>query len=208
MSDGIAQQWVTYDEEIVRVGQEVCKYLDIQFKLKRIAWRKSSPFLRLGSDDCLFVRGRGTLALPWWMRGRLKPEEWRPLMTSSLIYNRRLVWTFPLDLGIVLIGMVVLVIVGAGLFFPSFGAPGFLLYLVILFGPFLQQQFSQINKKLRLKADTEASRLVGISTFLGVLGKIDALGMEDVERTKQRRLSRYFSSKPNLRERIQNLGGS
>src|SRR2546428_14044849 len=151
MSAVSTQQWDDYDREIVKAGQEVCQQLSIRFKLSRVSWRKWSPFLRVASDDCIFTGGR--LVLPWWMRGRLKPSEWRPLMASSLIYNRRLVWTFPSDLGILLIGTVVLVIVGAGLFFPSFGAPGLLLYLVILFGPFLQQQFSQINKKLRLKAD-------------------------------------------------------
>ena len=205
MSHTIAEDSVKYEAEIVRVGQEVCRQLDISFRLSGILWRKSSPFLSLGSDDCYFVRGRGKLALPWWMKGRLKPEEWRPLMTSFLIYNRRLMWTMPEDLALTLLAIVPLTILGAVLFFPTFGAPGFLLYLAILFGPFLEQRFSQVRRNLRLKADMEASRLVGIGPFLAVLEKIDSLGMEDVERAKRRRLLRYFSSKPSITERILNL---
>ena len=205
MSDITSQEWVKYETEIVRVGQEVCQQLNISFRLSGIFWRKSSLFLPLGSDDCYFVRGRSKLALPWWMRGRLKPEEWRPLMTSSLIYHRRLVWTMPVDLAGTLLALVPLGILGAVLFFPTLGATGFLAYLLILFGPFLEQRFSQIRKKLRLKADREASRLLGFAPFLVVLEKIDSLGMEDVERAKRRTLSRYFSSKPNITERILNL---
>src|SRR3989442_16027918 len=108
MSAVSTQQWDDYDREIVKAGQEVCQQLSIRFKLSRVSWRKWSPFLRVASDDCIFTGGR--LVLPWWMRGRLKPSEWRPLMASSLIYNRRLVWTMPADLGFAIIMLVVLVI--------------------------------------------------------------------------------------------------
>jgi hypothetical protein len=205
VSKAVSREWVDYDARIVRVGQEVCQRLNVSFRLSAISWRKSSPFLRLGSDDCYFVRGRGKLAVPWWMRGRLEPEEWRPLMTSSLIYNRRLIWTMPADLVMVLLATFILLLAGAVLFYPTFGALGFLVYLFILFGPFLQQRFSQVRKNLKLKADREASRLVGIGAFLGVLEKIDSLGMKDVEWVKRRGLSRYFSSKPSTTERILNL---
>jgi len=203
MSAVSTQQWDDYDREIVKAGQEVCQQLSIRFKLSRVSWRKWSPFLRVASDDCIFTGGR--LVLPWWMRGRLKPSEWRPLMASSLIYNRRLVWTMPADLGFAIIMLVVLVILGAALVFSVFGTLGFWVYLLLLFGPFLEQRFSQVRRNLKLKGDEEASKLVGIGPFLAVLEKIESLGMEDVERAKRRRLSRYFSSKPSITERILNL---
>jgi hypothetical protein len=206
MSDPIAQGWVEYEEEIIRAGQEACQRIGIGFRLSRVSWRKWSPFLRVSSDDPIFTAG--ALVLPWWMRGKLKPSEWGPLMASSLIYNRRLIWTMPGDLGLAILTLVVLAILGGGLVFSVFGVAGFWVYLLILFGPFLEQRTSQVRRNLKLKADFEASKLFGTGPFLSVLEKIDALGMKDMDRTKKRRLSRHFSSKPSLTERIQNLARS
>ena len=127
-------------------------------------------------------------------------------MASSLIYNRRLVWTMTQETALTMIMLVILGIGGIGLFYQILGTPGVLLYLVFLFGPFLQYRFSQEKRKLKLKADIEGSKLVGTDTYSAVLEKIDALGMKDMERLKKRRFSRYFSSKPSIIERIQNLG--
>jgi Zn-dependent protease with chaperone function len=140
------------------------------------------------------------------MRGRLRPSEWRPLMASSLIYNKRLFWTMTEDTAITVIMLVILVIGGIGLFFEILGTPGVLLYLILLFGPFLQYRFSQEKRKLKLKADIEASKPLGSDAYSAVLEKIDALRISDMERRKKRKLSRYFSSSPSLTERIQNLG--
>lgn len=126
-------------------------------------------------------------------------------MASSLIYNKRLFWTMTEDTAVTLVMMVILSIGGGGLIFKILGPPWVLLYLVFLFGPFLQYRFSQEKRKLKLKADAESSKLVGTDTFLAVLEKIDAIRMKDVERAKKRKLSRYFSSKPDIAERILNL---
>jgi hypothetical protein len=48
---------------------------------------------------------------------------------------------------------------------------------------------SQVRRKLKLRADVEASRLVGANTFLTVLEKIDSLDVEDVERVKRTRFA-------------------
>ncbi len=110
-----------------------------------------------------------------------------------------------MDLGLAILTLVVLVIFGGVLIFSVLGAVGFWVYLLILFGPFLEQRTSHVRKNLKLKGDFEASKLVGTGPFLSVLEKIDALEMKDMERTKKRKLSRYFSSKPSITERIQNL---
>jgi len=206
VSEALSREWVEYDAEIVRVGQEVCQLLGIKSRLSRVSWRKWSLLVRASSDDCIFAGS--VLALAWWMRGRLRASEWRPLMASSLIYNRHLFWTITEDTAITIVMMVILSIGGGGLIFEILGIPGVLLYLVFLFGPFLQYRFSQEKKKLRLKADVQASKLIGVDVFLAVFEKIDSLGMEDVQRVKRRRLSRYFSSKPSITERILNLRGA
>jgi len=204
ISDTIAHEWVEYDAQIVKVGKEVCQLLGVKSKLSRVSWRKWSPFVRVSSDDCIFAGG--VLALAWWMRGRLTPSEWRPLMASSLIYNKRLFWTMTEDMAITMIMMVILGIGGIGLFFEILGTAGVLLYLILLFGPFLQYRFSQEKGKLKLKADVEAAKLLGTDAHLAVLEKIDSLRIDDMELRKKRRLSRYFSSSPSLTERIQNIG--
>jgi hypothetical protein len=203
VSDAIPREWVEYDQDIVRAGHEVLQQLGMTFKLSRISWTKWSPFLRVSSDECIFTGG--ALVLPFWMRGKLKPPEWTPLMASSLIYNRRLVWTMSDDAVITFLLVVALGIGGSAFVFATLGGPALLVYLALLFGPFLQHRFSQVRRKLKLRADVEASRLVGASSFLTILEKINSLDMEDVERVKRRRFARYFSSKPSITERILNL---
>jgi len=78
------------------------------------------------------------------------------------------------------------------------------LFLVID-GPIFVNGFTQGEKKLKLQADLLAARAEGKEEFLSVLRKIQELGLSDVRKTERRQLSRHFSSKPSLSERIHNL---
>jgi len=53
-----------------------------QVQTLQVLMEKMVSFSAVCSDDCIF--SGGVLVLPWWMGGRLKPSEWKPLMASIL----------------------------------------------------------------------------------------------------------------------------
>ena len=162
---------------------------------------------RMDSEECGFHGD--TILLPKRMRGVLDPEEWRPIMASSLIYRKRLRRSQPWRLGLAILLAPALVIFGGAILYGTFGPERFpilsAVYLVLFVLPILVSLVTQAQKKLRLEADAEAARSIGSAAFLTVLRKIDGFRLEDVETTKTRRIFRHFSSKPDIAERIANL---
>jgi len=116
------------------------------------------------------------------MREKLDPEEWRPLLASSLIYEARL--KIRRELATVL-AFSPLIIDGLGwleLFtLAGISVPWLIILLVGLFPAlflswFLAQWFS---RRLRLGADILAAGHVGRDTLRRVLEKMKTLGLVD-----------------------------
>lgn len=89
--------------------------------------------------------------------------------------------------------------------------PGLILLYPVLILPlaFLGgKRYSKDLKKARLEADTQASVVVGKSSLLDVLKKIDNMGLDDIDRLKTGRRGRGPAGLPSITERIQNLQGT
>jgi len=194
-----------YENRIATVGAEACAQLGCAFTISGIVWMDRTFVRRVGSDDCIFAGGR--IILPRRMAGKLEPEDWRPLMISSLLYRRRLVWTMPIDMLITLLITPMLTILTAALVF-AFVSRNFvaiLLFLAVIIGLFLSTRIAQARKKLWLRADTEAAKMSGNEAFTLVLRKIESFDTNKNEKAKNRWFSRYLSSRPTIPERILNL---
>ena len=161
-----------------------------------------------------------TVILPTEMKGKLDPEEWRPLLASSLIYEAKL--RIKRDLVFIFLSTPIIIdALGWWELFagstPSSGIPALLLILDIagLFGALaltglLVKRFS---RRLRLRADALAVELVGREALAKVLEKIKAQGLADSYAGVTWGGGYPFSSelmngRPTLTERITNLVGT
>ena len=220
------------DQDIVRIAKEVIEELGISsFRPVSVSWTDELPWTLADSEStipeltgivkrnvpigwCVFTWDR--VLLPTGMKGKLDPEEWRPLLASSLIYESKL--KTRRDLGVVLVSTPV-IIDGLGwleLFAvstPEAGIPAllFVLDFVGLFAAFFLMGFMAkwFSKRLRLRADTLATEHVGREALGRVLEKMEALGLAD-EYAGLRFNGFTFSSeimsgRPTLAERIMNL---
>jgi len=208
-------------QKILEMAVGLCLLLDLPvFYLKTLTWSDRTGSMRGGggrivpSDQCL-VLPSGDIILPKRMKERLLVDEWKPLIASSLIYEKKLL---PKLRGkavklIIVPTAALTAIVGVFLaltrsFWVTIPFPVGLLVLaippsiVLFLGLDL---FTPYEKNARLQADIEATRLVGRSFFLEVLRKIDSLGMKDVEERKTKMAEGSSSEFPSLTERVQNL---
>jgi len=210
-------------QKILEMAVGVCLLLDLPvFYLKTLEWSDKTASLRGGggqivpSDQC-FILPAGDVILPKHMKEKLSVDEWKPLIASSLIYERKLL---PMLRGKVLKLIVVptatsTVVAGvflaltrsfwAALPFPTglvvFAVPPSIVLFLGL------GRFTPYQKSARLQADMQATRLVGREFFLEVLRKIDGLGMEDIEERKRKNSEGSSSEFPSLAERLENLLG-
>jgi hypothetical protein len=195
-----------YDNQVLQQAQDLCKVLNLVYQVKRILW--IDPFFtrnKIGSDECRF--GLDVVALPRGMRKRLEPTEWRPLIASSLI-RKLLAPQMPWEVLLTAFVTFWIMVIGGGVFAALFGNKAgtpFLIYTLFVAVPFAANRIKQAWKKRWLKADFLSTKVVEKDVFLSVLRKIDGMGLEDVIQTENRSLSRHFSSKPSVAERISNL---
>jgi hypothetical protein len=141
-----------------------------------------------------------TLYVASSMMGRLRPEEWRPIVASSMIYYAKLATRK--DVGIITRMTLFVLLVGAGLFALLLAGIGFwdfmLLLLAVYLGVTLGGVFLLVNPYLRnlwLKADRIAADYVGHMVMIAVLEKVQGFRITELEGGR-------FGDKPSLTERI------
>ena len=151
----------------------------------------------------------GEIILPAQMVGKLTPEEWKPLVASSIIFQytiiRRQNWAALPLIALPLAGAVALTLVLIGVLDPrrSNGLleitliGSVLTATLVLMMPYLNR-WSQGG---RLKADREAARIVGKDSMLQSLTRIRNLAQEA---NTQRRI-RGYGFAPSLNQRIAKL---
>lgn len=197
-------------ESAISLGQQ----LDIsKLNLKDVRWMEWIPAGRtvrpIPSDWCFFLRH--SMVMPAHMIGKLAIEEWRPLIASSILYEKKLVPSLRRK-SLILFGLPTILFL-TGIFVSTYFLRNALLPLIIfvlLFIPlsiFGSGKYSSYLKRARLEADTQASVLTGKDSFLDVLRKIDMMGLVDIERLKTGKRSRRLAGLPNITERIENLQG-
>lgn len=229
------------DLEIIEAAREVASRLSIRFDPLAIQWGfpvlggvgSTHPYIETSRSDysrpdqCVAgrVMGVGTLFLAPVMRGRLTPNEWKPLIAASLIfyYDRKIrlaLWSRYVPA--VLLALLPIILWGIALL-TSKGAEASADWLVIPVGPLvillvyiilsigLQFFGRRWYRTLWLRADLLASRLVGKDNFIQVLLKIKETGLP--ERTRHPwvpnllRLPFADIDRPILSERAKNLSG-
>jgi hypothetical protein len=151
----------------------------------------------------------GEIILPAQMVGRLTPEEWRPLVASSIIFQytiiRRQNWAALPLIALPLAGAVALTLVLFGILDP--GRSNGLLAITLIGSVFtatlvlMMPYLNRWSQGGRLKADREAARIVGKDSMLQSLTRIRNLAQE----TSSQRRIRGYGFAPSLNQRIANL---
>ncbi len=178
--------------------------------LRDIRWMEWIPAGRstrsVPSDWCTFLRH--SMIMPARMMGKLTVEEWRPIIASSLVLEKKIKRSMR-GTTFLLTGMPLIVALGGTIGFAILLQmpwiiilyPALLFPLAILGG----RRYNSDLKKARLEADTQSSVVMGKELLLQVLKKIDTMGLDDIDRLKSGRGGRRLASLPGITERIENL---
>ena len=165
---------------------------------------QSGRSIRRIPPDWVFLR-RHRLLMPAMMLGRLSVDEWKPIIASSIQFEKRtkrslwgwtiLLSSLPLAL---LIGIAALVFVYSAIWVPF-------LYFVLIFPlVYLVNRLAMpYMRRARLKADNESSLTVGKERLLNVLQKIQTTSLDS-----QGQVARTGNVYPTISERIMNLQSS
>ena len=195
-----------YDGLIVEEAQDLCKIFNLTTKVGRVVWLDRMLGMKINSDECRFGADRVFCANR--MRGRLQPEEWKPIIASSLVFRKILVRNMPASYLVALPILLVVTLIGAGIssLLGSYEDLFFLSFILLVDVPILWNAIARAHKKRRLEADVVSAGALGRDQFLNVLSKIEGFGLDDVINIAERRgIRRHFSAKPSLPERIVNL---
>jgi len=224
------------EQDILRITKELIEQLNVSsFRPVSVSWAEYVPMTMPDSENmfpemaglvkrevpigwCVFTWNR--VVLPAEMKGTLDPEEWRPLLASSLIYEAKL--RVKRDLVFISLSTPIIIDVLGwwGLFAVSTlasGIPALLLILDIagLFGALaiIGLLVKWFSRRLRLRADTLAAELVGREALERVLEKMKGQGLVDSYAGVTWGGGYPFSSelmngRPTLTERITNLTGT
>ncbi len=198
---------------ILVIAKDICEQLRISWVPRRMSWsdlysphdltdpRSPPVFFDVPSDHPVMFGD--TLYVAPSMMGRLRPEEWRPIVASSMIYYSKLVTRK--DFGIIIRMAPLVVLVGGSLYALLLAGMDFwdfsLLLVLAFVGVAIMGVFFLIapyRRKLWLRADRIAADYVGLLVMIGALEKIQAFGIREFE-------GRRFSDKPSLGQRISKL---
>lgn len=195
-----------YDSLLIEEAQDLCKTFNLTTKVRRVFWLDRILWSKINSDECRF--GADGVFCPDRMKGRLEPEEWKPIMASSLVFRKILVRNMLASYLVALPVLLVVTLIGAGIstLLGNYEDLFFLSFILLVDVPILMNAIARAHKKRRLEADVVVAGALGKDQFLNVLSKIEGFGIDDVvERTERRGIGRHFSGKPSLPERIANL---
>jgi hypothetical protein len=208
------------DRGILQQIPVLCDLLGLERKRPaKLLWQEKVVTARRTTSvpaDYLYVNGR-RVTLAKRLQGLLSPEEWKPLLGSTLLVRSWEAHRFRKAVaGAVLIGAIyyasalyiatqssapILGTFSSGsrflLVFPAIPVS----LTALLFWLFDRRSGSEARKDI-LRADLQMAEVIGRDQFLAVLHKIDNMGFKD----EQKLIPRSFRSRqPSIRERIQNL---
>jgi hypothetical protein len=220
------------DDRILEISRELCEQLNItNYNPTSVTWRSDiqrgrtrggTPIMGvLPWDIC--VLAKNTIILPAHMREELEPDQWRPIIASSLFYKKTL--RTRIIIGITL-RTVLFAAIALALYFalqillpqpytatqsngasntgPLGGFVGILLAPIILFVGPSDLSYTYL-KRTRLLADQEAADIVGAPLFISVLTQIQQLDTNGSGNTGNRRGAGGGYSLPTIQQRLQNL---
>ncbi len=194
------------DEKILELSQKLCRELRVtRKKPQKLVWSETVP-----SDECEFTppafRSRG-IRLNLALRDKLAPEEFGPIIASSLIFTKIRQWEeIRLFLPMLLPWILVVSIV---LLFRQRVDPRAIVTIAIITWPLIAlvsaTRFARHLRRLKLIADKRAADFVRRESLLSTLTKIEGLRLKDVEVLRRGGFRAILSSKPTIDQRIGNL---
>jgi len=201
------------DAGIVELIASLGQQLEIpKLDVREVRWSKIIPVSRaavpIPSDWCFLVRQ--AIVMPARMMGKLTIEEWRPLIASSVLFQKKLRRSVDRRRWLYILLPTFLVLVGSTAVDVILRIYWISLIILLMVFPVIivgNRHYGPYLKKARLDADTQASVLTGKEPFLEVLRKIDTMRQGDAEMTNAEKRSRRPLSLPTLAERIDNLQG-
>ena len=190
------------DEKILSIIRELCAQLNYyKLNIQSINWLNRMGIRRFPPDALLINPRFHTILLSTQAMGQLTPEEWRPLLASSLLYyknhNRGMLKTLLPMFSLVLLMPFVLL---ADFTFLNSQSPiiydGVIIVLIIFV--ILSYLVSMnLMKKFYLKMDDKAAQFLGKDALLASLTKLDMI--------KGGSPGRRGFIRPSLQERIRHL---
>jgi len=198
------------DSEILNITREISERLDLDFGPTKVDWQDivaDGRYLKRVDYDEPII-GRTHIILANAMKGKLTPEEWKPLIMSSLLYSEKLVWERNKKVGLSILPIFVPVI--AGFFAPIYLLPYSLGKLVLgAYLPFfvlgliyMVYRGNLVYRSYRTRADQETAKILGKDLILNTLLKIDAMHLPNLEAEKMRRRLSRTMWRPNISDRI------
>ena len=187
------------DPQILQITNSLCQQLDItNYHPTFVSWQvyayknRRNPTNRreFPSDECLLEKY--SITLSGSMRGKLEPDEWKPIIASALIFSKKMRrrtfygFLFP---GILFVALAFLIFVEFPILFPQpysstdrgtpftvpIGSVFGNIIALILGGPGTVVVGTILARKTRLLADKRAAGIVGNEVFLSSLRKIAGL---------------------------------
>ncbi len=161
-------------------------------------------------SDYAFIGGK-RIILPKRLQNVLTPDEWKPILSTSLIMRS---WARPrlVKTGIpaALIGLAFYLPIlyldihnsSQNLVLAALANPVWAILVTVIAFVLLGRIYSPAAHMEVLTADLQVAGLIGRDLFLNTLRKIDSMGFKDVEKL-ERKSSRY--TQPSIKERIRNL---
>jgi hypothetical protein len=181
-----------YDQRILDITKELCLQLDIaNYNPIFVSWEGSDSRSRVPVefryDECLIERNCVTVSPK--MKDVLEPDEWRPIIASSLIFTKKLrrrgiQWTaivFAFLLGIAVGLFYALPILLPEPFTASKGGSTYSVSVGAAFAPIMGLFLVTagtvvisviIARRLRVVADEKAADIVSTTSFLTTLDKV------------------------------------
>ena len=210
----MTQERDTLSDKILAIEVEIASWLRMTRRARGVRWLDPDEGLEVStslfnkgltpnfpSDQCLFEKN--FLLLPAVLRERLEPDEFRPLIASSIIYEGKVLKWIALAQA-VLIGAFLLASSSIIFIFSKMSPEGLALMALLIFivGVPIILLFPFCFRLGRLFSDKRASSLVGTGHFLHTLEKIDSFRFEDLEMLKRSRMARIRSAVPSIVQRI------
>ncbi len=200
------------DQRLVETANGLAQQMGIfKVEVRKVIWK---PWVLIGRrarpipSDWAFLQGHN-LVMPVHMVGKLSVEEWRPLIGSAIIHEKktkRSLWPIAafnttLPLLLLLAVFVIAIILDTPLIA--------LLYFILIFPVSIlgNRLYNPAQKRARLRADLEAGEILGRQQFVAALRKIDGMNLPDVQALKSGRKVRVAAGFPSITERIENLQG-
>jgi len=201
------------DPRLVEMAVTLGQQLDItKLNVREVRWSSIVPLGRsvvpIPSDWCFFLFH--AIVMPARMMGKLTPEEWRPLIASSILYQKQLRRSADRRQALYIVFPTFLALLSSAIIVGILRVYWASLIVLLLIIPLLvlgNRRSRPYLKKAMLEADTKASALTGKESFLQVLRKIDIMRQGDAEVSKADERSRRRLALPSLVERVDNLQG-